>query len=205
MAIDDLLNLAKGFLDGWNNGRIKRTLKRTAQIAVDMSVKVSELEEKLRHHENEIRRLKGEKPKPQIKPTSTKDLNPPAKKKHEKKSKNEDIEIDESINLDVPKEDLPKDAKFIGKRKIIVQEMEIKRRNLEFWINRYWSEELGRVIEAELPTGFKGSQFGPTLRSFILYQYYKNRVPHEKIRKNLEDWGIFVSKGTIVNILNERE
>lgn len=203
MAIDDLLNLAKGFLDGWNNGRLKRTLKRTAQEALDARIKNLELEEKLRNLENENRRLKGEKPKPEIKPTSTSELNPTPKKKHDKKSKNEFIEIDETVNLDVPKEDLPKDAKFIGKRNIVIQELEIKRRNLEIWISRYWSDELGKVIEAELPAGFKGSQFGPQLRSFILYQYYKNRVPHEKIRKNLEDWGIFVSKGTINNILNE--
>lgn len=203
MAIDDLLSLAKGLLDGWNNGRLKRTLKRTAQEALDARIKNLELEEKLRNLENENRRLKGEKPKPEIKPASTKELIPPGKKKHEKKSKNDDIEIDETINLDVPKDDLPKDAKFIGKREIIVQEIEIKRRNLKIWISRYWSDELGKVIEAELPAGFKGSQFGPQLRSYILYQYYKNRVPHEKIRQNLADWKIFVSKGTIVNILNE--
>src|SRR5690606_15114693 len=113
MAIDDLLNLAKGLLDGWNNGRLKRTLKRTAQEALDKTIKVAELEEKLRQKEDEIRRLKGEKPKPQIKPTSTKELNPPPKKEHKKKQKNNDIEIDESVEVDVPKEDLPKDAKFI--------------------------------------------------------------------------------------------
>lgn len=202
MAIDDLLNLAKGLLDGWNNGRLKRTLKQTAQVALDKSVEVAQLQEKIRDLENENRRLKGEKPKPEIKPTSTKELSPGDKKKHQKKSKNSEIDIDESIELDVPKEDLPKDAKFVGKRKIVVQEMMIKRRNIEFWINRYWSDELGKIIEAEVPGEFKGSQFGPVLRSFILYQYFKNRVPHEKIWKNLKDWGIEISEGTINNILN---
>jgi hemolysin activation/secretion protein len=119
MAIDDLLSLAKGLLDGWNNGKLKRTLRRTAQEALDNKIKVIELEEKLRQQEDQIRRLKGEKPKPQIKPTSTGELNPTPKKKHEKKSKIDDIEIDETINLVVPKEDLPKDAKFIGKRNIV--------------------------------------------------------------------------------------
>jgi hypothetical protein len=203
MAIDDLLNLAKGLLDGWNNGRLKRTLRRTAQEALDKSIEVAQLQEKLRQIEDEIRRLKGENPKPEIKPASTKELNPPPKKKHQKKSKNEEIEIDESVELEVPKEDLPKDAKFVGKRKIVIQEMMIKRRNIEFWINRYWSDELGRIIEAEVPAEFKGSQFGPMLRSFIIYQYFKNRVPHAKIRKNLQDWGIEISEGTINNILND--
>jgi hypothetical protein len=203
MAIDDLLNLAKGLLEGWNNGRLKRTLKQTAQVALDKSIEVAELQKKLLDLENENRRLKGEKTKPEIKPTSTKELNPPGKKQHEKKSKNSVLEIDESIELDVSKDELPKDAKFIGKRKVIVQEMMIKRRNIEFWINRYWSEELGKVIEAQVPTEFKGSQFGPMLRSFILYQYYKNRVPHEKIGRNLHDWGIDISAGSINNILND--
>ena len=142
-------------------------MKRTAHEALDARIKNLELEEKLRQFENEIRRLKGENPKPEIKPASTKELNPTDKKKHEKKPKDEDIEIDESISLDVPKDDLPKDAKFIGKRSIIIQEIEIKRRNLEIWIGRYWSEELGKVIEAELPAGFKCSQFDPQLRSFF--------------------------------------
>lgn len=203
MAIDDLLNLAKGLLDGWNNGRLKRKLRQTAQLALDKSIEVAQLEEKLRNLENENRRLKGEKSKPEIKPTSTKELNPPPKKKHQKKSKNEEIEIDESVELDVAKEDLPKDAKYLGKRKIIVQEMMIKRRNIEFWISRYWSDELGKVIEAEVPSGFKGSQFGPMLRGFILYQFYKNRVPHEKIRQNLADWKIEISEGSINKILND--
>lgn len=203
MAIDDLLNLAKGFLDGWNNGKLKRTLKRTAQVAVDKTIESAELEKKVRDLEDEIRRLKGEKPKPNIKPTNTKDLNPPLKKDHQKKSKNENIEVDETITLDVDKETLPKDAKFIGTREVTIQDMIIKRHNIQFVIKRYWSAELGRTIEGEVPAEFKGSQFGPTLRSFIIYEYYKNRVPHQKIVNMLSDWKIEISEGTVSNILNE--
>jgi hypothetical protein len=82
-------------------------------------------------------------------------------------------------------------------------DLEIRRRNIEFWIHRYWSAELGKVIEGAIPDAFKGRQFGPVLRTFILYQYYKNRVPHGKIRRNLADWGIVISAGTINAILND--
>jgi hypothetical protein len=170
MAIDDLLNLAKGLLDGWNNGRLKRTLKQTAQVALDRSIEVAELQEKLRQKEDEIRRLKGEKPKPEIKPTSTKELNPSPMKEHRKSTKNDEIAVDESVDLDVPKDDLPKDAKFIGKRRVVVQELEIRRRNIEFWIHRHWSAELGKVIEGALPESFKGHQFGPALRTLSVLQ-----------------------------------
>lgn len=205
MGFDDLVFLAKGLVKGWNKEKLEKKIQETAIEALDNRIKNAELEEKISNLEEEIRRLKGEKPKPEIKPTNTKDLNPPNKKKHKKKSRKSELKIDEEIELDVPEEDLPSDAKFIGKRKIIIQDMIIKRNNIEFTINRYWSEELGRVIEGKIPDEFKGSEFGPTLRSFIIYQYYKNRVPHKKIIDMLFDWGIDISKGTVCNILNDCE
>jgi hypothetical protein len=90
--------------------------------------------------------LKGEKPKTNIKPKTTKELNPHPKKKHKKKSKKADLKIDVKIKLDVDKEELPPNAKFIGTRKIIVQELKIERRNIEFLISRYWSKALGKFL-----------------------------------------------------------
>lgn len=203
MTFDDLLFLAKGLVTGWNKGKLEKKIVELASTAIDGRIKIAELEEKNRQQEDEIRRLKGEKPKPDIKPVTTKELNPPPKKKHKKKFRKVTLEIDEEIELDADEEDLPSDAKFIGKRTIIIQEMTIKRRNIQFTINRYWSDELGKVIEGKIPDEFKGSEFGPTLRSFIIYQYYKNRVPHKKIIDMLADWGIEISKGTVCNILND--
>lgn len=202
MAFDELLQLAKGLVTGWNKNKLEIKIKETAQLAVDKTIEVSRLEDKVCALEDEIRRLKGEKPKPKIKPVNSSDLNPPPQKNHSKKAKKKDLEVDEQVEVDVDKDDLPKDAKFIGKRSIIIQEMRIERRNIEFLINRYWSAELGEVVEGKVPQEFKGSEFGPQLRSFILYQYYKNRVPQKKIIGMLADWGIEISAGSICNILN---
>lgn len=202
MSFDDLVFLAKGLVKGWNKEKLEEKLKTTALDALDNRVKVAELEEKNRTLEDEIRRLKGEKPKPEIKPTNTDDLNPPPKKKHKKKSKKADLEIDQKVELDVNKEDLPSDARYVDQRTIVIQDMIIKRNNIEFTIKRYWSDELGKFIEGKIPDEFKGSEFGPALRSFIIYQYYKNRVPQLKIIYMLLDWGIEISKGTVCNIIN---
>ena len=203
MSFDEIKNLTKGFVKGWKKGKLKEKLVETAEVLLGEKIKVSQLEEKIRQMDDEIKRLKGEKGKPKIKPASTnKELNPGPKKPHNKKQKNKNIEVDETVELDVDKSELPKDAKKIGQREIIIQEMVIKRRNIKFIIKRYWSDELGRVIEKEIPTEFKGSQFGPQLRSFLIYQYYKCRTPQDKILQMIGDWNIEMSAGTLCSLLN---
>lgn len=202
MAFDELKNMAMGWVNTWNKGKLQKKLKETAQHAIDLTIEVSELEKKNSDLIDENRRLKGEKAKPKIKPVNSNDLNPKPKKKHKKKSKKKDLEIDEEVELDVDKADLPADAKFIGNRDIVIQDIILSRRNIRFTIKRYYSEELGRVIEGEVPVDFKGSEFGPKLRAHILYLYYKLRVPHKKIQEMLSDLGIQISAGSICSILN---
>jgi hypothetical protein len=202
MALDDLKKLTTGFIKGWKKGKLKETLKETAELAIDEKIKNAQLEKELADVKDEIRRLKGEKSKPKIKPVNSKDLNPTPKKKHRKKSKKQELEIDEEIEVDVDKEDLPKDARFIGTRDVVIQDIVISRRNIRFNIKRYYSPGLGKTFEGEIPSEYKGREFGPKLISFILYQFYKCRVPHRKIQEMLLEFGIQISAGSINNILN---
>lgn len=204
MATDDLFKLTTGFIKGWKKGKLKETLKETAKVAIEEKIKVSKLEEKNRQLQDEIKRLKGEKTKPNIKPANTnKDLNPKPKKKHQKRQKKKELEIDETIVVDVDKDDLPIDAKSIGERDVVVQEIVIKRRNLKFVIKRYYSPSLNKTFEGKVPNEFKGSSFGPQLIAFVLYQYYKCRTPHNKIIQMLSDFGIDMSAGSLCQILND--
>lgn len=204
MSFNDLKNLTTGFIKGWKKGKLKEKLKETAEIAIEEKIKNAHLEEKIRQLKEENLRLKGEKGKPKIKPAPTdKDLNPKPKKPHKKKPKKDKIEIDQVIEIDVDKSDLPDDAKFIGSRDVVVQEIELKRNNIKFEIKRYYSASLNKTFEGELPEGFKGSSFGPKLRSLSSYLFYKNRVPHLKIIDTLLDcFGVSVSKGSMNSILN---
>jgi uncharacterized small protein (DUF1192 family) len=204
MAIDELWRMTTGWVKGWKKGKLKEKLQETAKIAYDEKIKNIELTETLGQLQDEIKRLKGEKTKPKIKPANTnKDLNPKPKKKHKKREKKKDLEIDEVVVVDVDKEDLPPDAKSIGERDIVIQEIIIKRRNIKVVIKRYYSKELGKVFEGEVPDVYRGSSFGPQLISFVLYQYYKCRVPHDKIITMLRDFGIDMSAGTLCMILND--
>jgi hypothetical protein len=202
MAFDDLLLLAKGLIKGWNKEKLEKKIQETAIEALDNRIKNAELEDKIRSLEDEVRRLKGEKAKPVIKKTSTSDLNPSIKKKHKKSSKKDKIEVDEEVEIDVD-EDLPKDAKSVGHREVVIQEIVFKRRNIRFRLKRYYSKSLGKVFEGQIPEEFKGREFGPQLISFIMYQFYKNRVTHNKIEKMLFDLGVYVSAGSVSSILND--
>ena len=202
MAFDDLKKLTTGFIKGWKKGKLKESLKETAEIAIEEKIKNAQLEEKLADLQDEIRRLKGEKKKPKIKPANTKELNPKSKKPRSKREKKAELEVDETVEVDVDKKELPRDAKFVGTRDVIVQEMIIQRRNIKFVIKRYYSKELKKTFEGKVPEEYKGREFGPQLVSFILYQHYKNRVPHRKIINMLKDWGIEISDGSVNSILN---
>lgn len=115
MSLHDLKKLTTGFIKGWKKGKLKEALQSTAQEAIDAKIKNTELEETIRQLRDENLRLKGEKGKPQIKPASTdKELNPKKKKPHQKKQKKKKLEIDEVIEREVDKEDLPNDAKRVG-------------------------------------------------------------------------------------------
>lgn len=201
MSFDELRNMAMGWVMSWNKGKLQKKLKETAQEALDQRIKILELEKKLKDQNNELRRLKGEKPKPDIKAVSTSELEGRKKKKHQKSSKKDKIEIDETFEVDVDKDELPVDAKKIGTREVVIQDIKFERRNVKFIIQRYWSDELGKTIEADIPECYQGREFGPTLRSFIMYQHYKCRTPHNKIRQILSDLGVNISAGSISNIL----
>lgn len=203
MSLDYLKKLTTGFVKGWNRGKLKETLKETAQKAIDSEVENIELKEKVGQLEDQIRKLRGEKPRPKIKPVNSKDLEPNRPKKHRKCSKKASIEVDETVVI-TPDEKLPIDAKRLSPRKVIVQEIQLERKNICFMLERYYSPAEQRVVEGKVPEGFQGSSFGPKLRSFILYEYYKNRVPHKKIREMLKDFGLDVSSGSINNILNTK-
>ena len=201
MSFQDLKNIAAGWIKDWNKGKLKKKCQELAQEALDGRIENAELKDQNRQLQDEIRKLKGEKAKPKIKKISTSDLNPKNKKKHQKKKKNELLEIDEEIEVKYEGH-LPEDATRVGERSVIIQEIKFSRRNIKFMLERYYSKSEGKVYEGELPEEFRGREFGPKLRSFILYQYYKNRVPHRKIQEMLSDIGLEISKGTICSILN---
>ena len=162
---------------------------------------------------DEIARLKGEKPKPDIKPSNLeKDSgnnngssnNGKKSKKRpgsKKRKKNRHIKIHDTIS--VPPKNIPEGSRFKGYDDYIVQELVIKQHNIRFRLQR-WKTRSGDYITGKLPEHIKG-HYGINLVRYILHQYYHADVTQPLIFEQLLEFGIDISSGQVNRIINENK
>jgi hypothetical protein len=163
------------------------------------------------HEENqalrdEIARLKGEKPKPNIKPStleSGRKNQPKSETKRPgsaKRNKTKSLEIHDTIK--VAPENLPPESSFKGYNDFVVQGLHIGPFNIRYRLER-WKSPDGRSFIGELPVELNGSHFDSELRRFILYQYYHAHVTQPILLEQLHDIGFDISSGQLYNIITE--
>jgi len=160
---------------------------------------------------DEIARLKGEKPKPRIKPSNlgkkpkqddnngqdNKKAKRPGSKKKRKKLKTHKTVV-------VPPEHIPGDSRFKGYEDYFVQDLLIQPYNVRYRLER-WITPLGESIVGTLPEGVSQDHFGNHLIRYILYQYYHSLVTQPLILEELLEMGIDISSGKISQILIENK
>jgi hypothetical protein len=165
------------------------------------------LQEQIQILKDEIARLKNQKPKPKIKPSSLENRPGKSKKgKRRRKGKRpgsakrcKNLQIHETI--DVKPDNLPEGSRFKGYDCFTVQDIIIRAHNTRYRLER-WKTPSGDYIVGQFPKQIKG-HYGSTLISFILYQYYHAHVTHPLIREQLLEFGIDISTGKINNIIIE--
>jgi len=101
----------------------------------------------------------------------------------------------------VQPDEIPAGARLLGYKSFIIQELQFEPINIRYRRARYQLPD-GRVITAPRPAHLRG-QFGPTLRCFVLHQYYHNQVTGPLIQQQLADLGISISSGQISRMLTE--
>jgi len=95
---------------------------------------------------------------------------------------------------------LPQGSRLLGYEDYTVQDLLIQPHNTHYRLARYKTPD-GKTVTGSLPEELKGSHFGITLKSYIIYQYYHQRVTQPLILQQLSEWGIHISSGQINNIL----
>lgn len=156
---------------------------------------------------DEIARLKGQNPRPKIRPSRLEKSRRRGKKKAKgkrpgstKRSKTAELKIDEVKQI--RPEDLPKGSRFKGYQEYTVQELTIGTHNTLYRLER-WKTPAGENRVGKLPRQAGDGHFGPDLVRYVLYQYSHAQVTQPLIVEQLRELGIDISTGQVNRIITE--
>lgn len=165
---------------------------------------------------DEINILKSEKKRPKIKPSKL-DKNTDDNDRHsntpsgkgssdkpnrpgsKKRPKNSQLTIHEE-QICQPSQPVPEGSRFKGYRSFVVQELEIKVKNI-LYKREHWVTPSGTTLTGELPEHLNNRHFGSQLNSFILYQHHHCQTTQPLLLEQLREWGVDISTGQINEIL----
>jgi Transposase IS66 family len=173
----------------------------------------SQLEETVLQLRDEIAILKGQKPRPQIKPSRLEAASPPSQPDpsstegstkrpgSEKRFKNSQLAIHRTVPLHI--DDLPAGAVFARYEPYMVQDLVIENRNTLYLRARYKLAD-GHSILAPLPADvLPGKHFGTTLIGYVLHQHHNAGVTQGLLLQSLHDYGVDISEGEVSCLLTE--
>jgi Transposase IS66 family len=177
------------------------------RILVDRVDKLEDTQQQLR---DEIATLKGQKPRPDIKPSlleaTTPKPTPQAEGKRPgsaKRPKTAELHIHHEVPLHIG--DLPTGATFRCYEAYVVQELIIHNDNTRYQRARYDLPGGGSML-APFPEGVlpvEGGHFGANLIAYILDQYHQAQVTQPLLLAQLWEYGIDISAGQLHHILTE--
>jgi hypothetical protein len=153
---------------------------------------------------DEIARLKGQKPRPRIRPSKLEggdDKNGRSGRGNQGKgSKTKRLKIHKTVVI--PPDNIPEGSRFKGYQDYTVQDIRIELQNIRYRLER-WETPSGEAIIGQLPDEVKGHHFGADLRTYIIYQYHHAHVTQPLILEQLREWGIEISAGEVSAILTK--
>jgi len=185
-------------IDGLSPAELKSLVLRLLE-------KVAELERTVAAQRDEIARLKGGPPRPNIKPSGMEQASNPkppgsSNERRRRGSTRSKLSIDEVRNVKLA---APPGARFKGYTSFVVQDLVIRRHVVNFRCER-WQTPDGGTMTAPLPDGIDG-HFGPQLRRFVLAQYHQGQMTVPRLVTLLRSFGISICKRQVLRLLIERQ
>jgi len=189
-AIEELLNLVERLVSGQQAlaQEVQRLKQQLEQKKKGKTTSQDDDPKQNSDHSSEKHRRRRDKPK-----TS------PASDRRTFK----DLPIHETIECPVDPKELPPDAVRVEDEEVIVQDIEIKPRNIRFLRSVYYSSKQNRCFRGSLPNGYDQGDFGADLQALILSLKYCGNMSEPKIREFLENFDVQISAGSVSNILTK--
>lgn len=198
--LDTLAQIDPTQIDFDNNEHLRQLVLGLMNRIEALEQRVVVLQEENQHLRDENQRLKGEQPKPRFKAQTAASPHRDASAYQRGKpgpDRKRRLEVDQTHVREVS--DLPSDARFLGYRDVVVQDLVFRRVTTRYRLKRYCSAATGRFYEAPSP----GPHYGAGLRSFVLMAYYQLRIPQQKIVDLLMRRGFVISAGQVARLLTE--
>jgi hypothetical protein len=175
-----------------------------AQALLDANTTLREIVHRLREENqvlrDEIARLKGQKPKPTIRPSRLDEGERKERGGGHKGKGGHERRVDRTVVLKA--EQVPAGSRFKGYSRYVVQDLVIKAETTRYLVEKWLTPE-GKLVTSKLPVEAADGHFGPTLRSFVLYQYYHAHVTEPLILEQLGEWGVTLSSGQLHRLITE--
>jgi hypothetical protein len=174
--------------------------------------RVQQLEQDNQHLRDELARLKGQKPKPDIQPSLLEQPAPATdgtttSRRRGKPSRPKTAELTIHHTVELHPEQLPVGATLHGYESFVVQELHLENVNTKYHRARYDLPTGGSVL-ASFPPGVlavEGGHFGPKLLTYILDQYHQAGVTEPLLLEQLWEYGIDISSGQLHRLLTENK
>lgn len=151
---------------------------------------------------DEVARLKRQKTKPVIAPSKLNDHPRKPRKGRCRPIERTPRPVDRTEV--VKPAQVPPGSRFKGYADYTVQELVIRTETVLYRVER-WQTPDGTLLQGTLPVALAdcgpGDHYGPTLRSFILYQYYHAQVTEPLLLEQLREWGVQMSSGELHALL----
>jgi len=177
------------------------------EIIEQISVVIQQQAEEIQLLKDEIARLKGQKPKPNIKPSKLEKVPEDKEKKDsagkrpgsDKRSKTAEIIIHKTISI--APEYIPPGSTFRENQPYTVVGIKIEPYNVRYLLER-WETPDGNYIVGKLPPEVQG-HYNAELKRYILYQYFQCHVTQPLLLEQLLEWEVEISSGQLNRILIE--
>jgi hypothetical protein len=190
-------------LDAASNEALKELVQTLLQEVAELKRENAALRE-------EIGRLKGKPPRPEVKASGLAEKamgrgeraakGAAGRKKRGRGSKRSRLEIDEDRVLKPA--NIPAGARFKGYADYVVQDLEVRARTIRYRRER-WETPDGRTITADLPAATTG-HYGAELQRLVLSLYHRGQMTIPRITRQLNDLGVDIEDRQVRRLLAER-